>query len=169
MNNFKNNPPAYYRIEIPVSNGMKIVAEQNQDPAYDRELYIGIVDRDGAWIQDLVCVQNEYRYKPDGQMDWVDGSFRVMVWSDPRQDDLTDEFVVPLRDDESWWGWLTPYLDTVLEDDDADHGGTAFHGETLGDFLLGSDLSDLDVKSMDDVNRILRENGIKPIDHTGKE
>lgn len=157
------------RIEIPVGNGLKIVAEQNSDPDYSRELYVGIVDADGAWIQDLVCVQNEYRYKPDGQMDWVDGLFRVMVWSDPGQDDLTNEFVVPLRDDESWWGWLTPYLDTVLEDDGSDTGGTAFHGETLGDFLLGSDLSDLDVKSMDDVNRILLENGIKPIDHMGKE
>lgn len=73
------------------------------------------------------------------------------------------------RDDKSLWCWITPYLDTVLEDDGSDTGGTAFYGETLGDFLLDSDLSDLDVRSMDDVNRILRENGIKPIDHTGKE
>lgn len=169
MNELKFLAKRPNRIEIPVGNGLKIVAERNSDPDYNQELYVGIVDADGAWIQDLVCVQNEYRYKPDGQMDWVDGSFRVMVWADKDQDDLTHEFTIPLRDDEPHWEWLTPYLDTVLEDDDADHGGTAFHGETLGDFLLGSDLNDLDVKSMDDVNRILRENGIKPIDHTGKE
>ena len=74
-----------------------------------------------------------------------------------------DEFVIPVREDETDWGWLTPYLDTVLEDDGSDYGGTAFAGETLGDFLLGSDISDMDVKSMDEVNDILKANGIKPI------
>lgn len=163
MDNNENSNPKYERLEIPVGNGFKIVAERNSDPGYDRELYVGIVDADGAWIQDLVCVQNEYRYKDDGQMDWVDGSFRVIVWADPEQDDMTNEFVIPVREDEAYWGWLTPYLDTVLEDDGSDHGGTAFTGETLGDFLLGSDLGDMDVKSMDDVNAILKANGIKPI------
>lgn len=78
-------------------------------------------------------------------------------------DNNENSFVIPVREDETYWGWLTPYLDTVLEDDCSDYGGTAFAGETLGDFLLGSNLSDTDVYCMYELNTILKENGIKPI------
>lgn len=87
------------RIEIPVGNGLKIVAEQNSDPNYDREIYVGIEDADGAWIQDLTCIANEYKYDSDGQVEWNDGVFRVIVWSSHYTDDSTDEFTVRLRDD----------------------------------------------------------------------
>ena len=87
------------RIEIPITGGRKLVAEQNCDPDYSMELYVGIEDSDGSWIQDLVCVQNDYRYKPDGQLDWKDGMFRVIVWADHMSEDMTDEFVIPLWED----------------------------------------------------------------------
>ena len=87
------------RIEIPVGNGMKMVAEQNSDPNYARELYIGIEDADGSWIQDLACIANEYKYNNDGQVEWSDGIFRVIVWASYYQEDSTDEFTIRLRED----------------------------------------------------------------------
>lgn len=87
------------RVEIPLSHGLMLVAERNCDPDYDRELYVGIVDSAGAWIQDIVCVQNAYRYKNDGQLDWLDDTFKVILWGDAETDDFTQEFDIPLRSD----------------------------------------------------------------------
>ena len=106
------------RVEIPISGGLKLVAEQNTDPNYSRELYVSIEDSDGAWVQDLVCVQNEYRYKEDGELEYSEDNMRVMVWSGCRMhvmafpvepcndvtpeftiDDITHEFTIPIRKD----------------------------------------------------------------------
>ena len=97
------------RVEIPLSGGLKLVAEQNADPNFSRELYVGIVDSDGAWIQDLVCVQNEYRYKEDGEIEYDEDKMRVMVWNGYRMhvmawpvepcDDITHDFTIPVRRD----------------------------------------------------------------------
>lgn len=154
------------KIEIPIGNGMKIVAEQNNDPYYDRELYVGIVDADGSWIQDLVCVRNDYRYNEDGELEWKDNSFHVVVWGDERRDDLTDEFDIKLREDlepVDRFAWLKPYLNTVLEDDGTDYGGTSFAGETVCDFLIESCIDDCELNCLDDLNEVLIANGIKPV------
>ena len=47
----------------------------------------------------------------------------------------------------------------VLEDDDSPYGGTAFTGETVGDFLEDNDEFD----SIEELNDVLMECGIKPI------
>lgn len=92
------------RIEIPIENGWKIVAEQNSDPNYSREIYVGIEDANGVWMQDLVCIQNKYQYKGFGCSDedwfkWIPGLFHVIVWGDNGADDYTDKFTIPLRED----------------------------------------------------------------------
>ena len=61
--------------------------------------------------------------------------------------------------------WYIPdeILNTVLEDDETPEGGTSYAGEKLIDFLLSGNVSDHDIKSMDDLNDLLKLNGIKPV------
>lgn len=54
---------------------------------------------------------------------------------------------------------LQDVLDYVLEDDDTPHGGIAFVGETVSDFIG----DDSDITTIDELNEALRGCGIKPI------
>ena len=88
------------RISVPISNGFRLVAEQSSNPDYPREIYIGIEDAQGAWVQDLVIVMNTYRYKKDGQLDYTDDRFDIMVYGDHRNEDYTEKIQVHLREDD---------------------------------------------------------------------
>lgn len=57
---------------------------------------------------------------------------------------------------------IKPYLNIVLEDDDTPTGGTAFQGETVGDFIqsLGTELNNC---TLEQLNTALIECGIKPV------
>lgn len=48
------------RITIELPKGLKLVAEQNIDPEYQNEIYVGIETPDGIWHQDLVVIRNAY-------------------------------------------------------------------------------------------------------------
>lgn len=52
-------------IEIELSNGYKLVAEQNTDPQYSREMFIGVMGPNGVWHQDLAVVRSSYHYDGD--------------------------------------------------------------------------------------------------------
>ena len=73
-----------------------------------------------------------------------------------------------LYDDELSEGFLEiadnmkKYGGIELKDDNTDKGGVAFKGETLQDFL--DDLADENLETLDDVNNILKDNGIQPIE-----
>lgn len=54
-------------------------------------------------------------------------------------------------------------LNTVLEDDTTSTGGVAFEGETLRDFLEDTGLIEEKDLTIEDVNRALKECGIKCI------
>lgn len=53
------------------------------------------------------------------------------------------------------------YLDIELEDDETSHGGISFIGETVCDFLSECDVQ---INSLEELNKLLKENGIKPIE-----
>lgn len=59
-------------------------------------------------------------------------------------------------------------LNTILRDDETEKGGTAFLGETLADFLeeSGIDFTNLTIL---EVNELLENNGIEPIEVTLNE
>lgn len=65
------------------------------------------------------------------------------------------------------------HIDYVLEDDDTPYGGTAFYGETLGDFLddvffgMGATHDDNDEINCYTINEALKQCGIKPINFKG--
>lgn len=87
------------RIEVPLSHGLKLVAESSTDSSYPRELYVGIADSDDVWLQDLAVVMNSYTYDLAGQMEYIDNKFKVLVYGDETVDDFTDEVHIKLRED----------------------------------------------------------------------
>lgn len=48
------------RIAIELPKGLKLVAEQNVNPEYQNEIYVGIETSDGIWHQDLAVIRNAY-------------------------------------------------------------------------------------------------------------
>lgn len=83
------------RIEIELPNGYKLVAEQNPDSGYNREMFVGIVDGDGVWHQDLAIVRNSYHYE-GGRIVWDDNKFEVLVYGDSNNEDFTNKFAVDM-------------------------------------------------------------------------
>ena len=81
------------RIVIHLPNGFDLVAEQNTDPDYPNEIFIGITDGTGAWWQDLAIVRNAYTYDGD-KVKWKEEEFEVLVYSDEDNEDFTHEFSI---------------------------------------------------------------------------
>jgi len=88
------------RIEIDLFNGYKLVAEQNTDPKYSREMFIGIMDRDSVWCQDLAVIRSSYHYDGDSIV-WSDHQFDVLVYGDKDNEDFTNDFSIGLWHEES--------------------------------------------------------------------
>ena len=80
------------KIEIPLGNGCKLVAERNVAD-YDREMFIGIVDENDSWLQDLAIVRSAYQNGDYGPI-WDDNKFEVMVYAEPKSEDYTDCFEI---------------------------------------------------------------------------
>lgn len=85
--------PLGKRIEIEMPNGTKLVAEVNADPDY-KEIFIGLEDKDGVWIQDLAIVGEKYKYTDSGEKETIDGEYTIKVYSDEYTEDYTHEFDV---------------------------------------------------------------------------
>ena len=81
------------RIEIPLDNGDKLVVEQGADRSYPREVYIGIEDKHGMWLQDLSIVRQKYEIN-DGDPKYIKDRYEILVYSDENNEDYTHQFVV---------------------------------------------------------------------------
>lgn len=86
------------RIEIELPNGYKLVAEQNTDPQYSREMFIGIVDAEGVWWQDLAVVRSSYYYDGENAV-WEDERFDVLVFGNEDSEDFTEVFSIGLHEE----------------------------------------------------------------------
>lgn len=86
------------RFTIELSNGYKIVSERNTGE-FDKELYVGLEDPSGAYVQDLVIVRPTYKFK-DNQVNFDADKFEILVFADAKTEDFTDKYVVPLYQDE---------------------------------------------------------------------
>lgn len=86
------------RIEIELPNGYKLAAEQNTDPQYSREMFIGLIAPNGVWHQDLAIVRSSYRYNGD-QVVWDDKQFDVLVYGNKDNEDFTEEFAIGLYEE----------------------------------------------------------------------
>ena len=85
--------PSTNRIEISLEDGIILVAEQNTDPNYPRELYVGL-EKDGVWVQDIAFVGQSYKYQEGGKS-YLD-ELSVLIWQHPEADDYTDGFTIPI-------------------------------------------------------------------------
>ena len=85
------------RFIIPLSNGYNIVSERNSGE-FNKELYVGIEDENGAYIQDLVIVRPTYKFKSDNIV-FDSDKFEILVFGDENIEDYTNKFVVPLREE----------------------------------------------------------------------
>ncbi len=79
------------RIELQISENVKLVAEVNPEAGY-KEIFIG-VEKDGCWEQDLVIVGKPYSYDSDSHVILNDG-FRVLVYGHAEMEDYTNEFLI---------------------------------------------------------------------------
>lgn len=84
------------RFVIPLSNGYKLVSERNSGE-FDKELYVGIEDPSGAYVQDLVIVRPTYTFK-DNDVIFDSDKFEILMFGDAEQEDFTDKYVVPLHE-----------------------------------------------------------------------
>ena len=85
------------RIEVPLPNGEKIVAEVNPDPAYP-EIYVSLEDSDGYYIQDLCIIGSQY---DDKTLDPVRDLFRVLVYGNENSEDFTHEIEIKRNMDDA--------------------------------------------------------------------
>ena len=86
------------RFVIPLSNGYSIVSERNTGE-FNQELYVGIEDSTGAYVQDLVVVRPTYTFK-DNNVVFDSDKFEILVFGDADQEDYTEKFTVPLHQDD---------------------------------------------------------------------
>ena len=88
------------RIAIELPKGLKLVAEQNVNPEYQNEIYVGIETSDGIWHQDLVVIRNAYFIDDNLVVNWNPDKFEILVYANKDGEDYTNKFSVELRDDE---------------------------------------------------------------------
>lgn len=86
------------RFTIPLSNGYRIVSERNSGE-FDKELYVGIEDENGSYIQDLAIVRPTYKFK-NNDVEFDADRFEILVFGDAEQEDYTNSFIVPLKHDD---------------------------------------------------------------------
>lgn len=91
-----------FDIVIPVGNGNFLVAVQNADPSYDKEIFVGLIDSRGCWFQDLACVRSAYQYNDSYIPSWKDGMFEVLVYSSEFDEDYTHKFTINEREDDGF-------------------------------------------------------------------
>lgn len=89
------------KIKIKLPNGYFLVAEQNTDPSFRNEIYVGITDGNGVWWQDLAVVRPAYKLRQkqlglENEIEWSNDKFEVMVYSDAGDEDYTHKFDIGL-------------------------------------------------------------------------
>ncbi len=75
-----------------------LVAERLSDDSY-KEIFIGLEDKDGVWLQDLAIVVQKYHYDEDNNVVDEKG-INVMVYSDANDEDYTHKFDIDVYEEE---------------------------------------------------------------------
>lgn len=85
--------PKQMIVELP--NGMQLVVEQNDDPVFAGEIFVGLAKKDDpVWYQELACVRNAYSIDEHSNIVWKDGEYEVLVWNDENKEDCTHKFTI---------------------------------------------------------------------------
>lgn len=75
-----------------------LVAEKGVDHNY-REIYLGLEDKNGVWLQDLAIIGQKYHYDEDSNVINEKG-INVMVYSDANDEDYTHKFDIDIYEEE---------------------------------------------------------------------
>lgn len=75
-----------------------LVAERGNDESYN-EIFVGLEDKDGVWLQDLAIVGQKYHYDEDSNVINEKG-INVMVYSDANDEDYTHKFDIDIYEEE---------------------------------------------------------------------
>lgn len=77
------------RLEIKLPNGDRLVVEGSGN--FYPEFYIGIVNKDDVWIQDLAIVKAKYKVE---NAEVEEDQFEVLVYEDEYNEDYTQKFEI---------------------------------------------------------------------------
>lgn len=87
------------KIVIPLANGYKLIAEQNVDSEFDKEIFIGVETETGSYYQDLAIIRPTYTFKDD-EVIFGSDKFEMLIFGDEKREDYTEKFTVPLYQDD---------------------------------------------------------------------
>lgn len=87
------------KITIPLSNGYRLIAEQNIDSEFDKEIFVGIETETGSYHQDLCIVRPTYTFENENVVFGSD-MFEMLIYGDANSEDYTHKFTVPLYQDD---------------------------------------------------------------------
>lgn len=76
-----------------------LVAEKGTDESY-HEIFVGLEDKGGVWIQDLAIVGQKYHYTDDTEV-IQDKGINVMVYADENDEDYTHKFDIGIYEEEN--------------------------------------------------------------------
>lgn len=79
------------RIAIELPKGLKLVAEQNVNPEYQNEIYVGIETSDGIWHQDLAVIRNAYFIDDNLVVNWNPYKFEILVYANKDGEDFLNQ------------------------------------------------------------------------------
>ena len=75
-----------------------LVAEKGTDENYN-EIFIGLEDKNGCWLQDLAIVGQKYHYTDDTEV-VQDKGIDIRVYADKDNEDYTHHFEVGVYEEE---------------------------------------------------------------------
>ena len=88
------------KIEIPLDNGYKLVAERNTDSEFNKEVYVGLENPSGVYCQDLCIIRPTYTFEGEHVI-FSSDKFQMLIYGNADNEDYTEDIVVPLcKDDE---------------------------------------------------------------------
>ena len=86
------------KIEVPLASGYKLIAEQNIDSEFNKEIFIGIETDTGAYIQDLAIIRPTYKYN-NNEVVFSSDKFEMLIFGDEKREDFTNKFTVSLYEE----------------------------------------------------------------------
>lgn len=79
------------RITRELGNGFSLCVEASENPDFPNEFYVGLIDEEGVWVQDLVMVLESYGFSKE-ETHFDPNEVIVSVFGDESSEDPTDEF-----------------------------------------------------------------------------
>ena len=83
------------KITIPLDNGYKLVAEQNSDSEFNKEIFVGIETDTGVYWQDLCIIRPTYKFESE-RVKFDSDNFEMLIFGNANTEDYTEKYTVPL-------------------------------------------------------------------------